>query len=108
MLATVQVQLHTTQDAATWVLTAYLVSASIATPILGRVGDMIGKERIFVVSLGAPTLGSLTARLGGKALVVCGCLTGGVSMGMLAFAHQREWEIYVSTALMGVGFGLAL
>ena len=33
-------------------LTAHLLSASIATPILGRVGDMIGKERVFVVLAG--------------------------------------------------------
>ena len=30
----------------TWVLTAYLLSASISTPILGRLGDMIGKKRM--------------------------------------------------------------
>jgi MFS family permease len=48
VLTTLQAELHTTQDAVTWVLTAYLLSASIMTPILGRVGDMIGKERVFV------------------------------------------------------------
>ena len=52
VLTTLQAQLHTSQDAATWVLTAYLLSASIFTPILGRVGDMIGKERVFVVVAG--------------------------------------------------------
>ncbi len=51
VLTTVQHELHTTQDAVTWVLTAYLLSASICTPILGRVGDMIGKERVFVAAL---------------------------------------------------------
>ena len=43
VLTTVQVQFHTTANAATWVLTAYLVSASVFTPIMGRIGDMIGK-----------------------------------------------------------------
>jgi MFS family permease len=28
-------------------------------------------------------------------------------MAVLAFAHGHEWEIYLSTALMGIGFGLA-
>jgi MFS family permease len=28
-------------------------------------------------------------------------------MAVLAFAHGQEWEIYLSTALMGIGFGLA-
>ena len=44
VLTTVAKELHTTQDAVTWVLTAYLLSASIFTPILGRVGDMFGKK----------------------------------------------------------------
>jgi EmrB/QacA subfamily drug resistance transporter len=61
VLTTVQQQLHTSQDAATWVLTAYLLSASIMTPILGRVGDMIGKERVFIATLIALAAGSLLA-----------------------------------------------
>src|SRR6201992_3381118 len=61
VLTTIQHQLHTSQDAVTWVLTAYLLSASIFTPIMGRVGDMIGKERIFVVTLAALAGGSLLA-----------------------------------------------
>ena len=56
-----QEQLHTSQDTATWVLTAYLLSASVMTPILGRVGDMIGKERVFVASLLALGVGSALA-----------------------------------------------
>src|SRR5271155_5202840 len=51
VLTTVQHELHTTQAAATWVLTAYLLSASIMTPILGRIGDMAGKKRVFVATL---------------------------------------------------------
>src|SRR3984957_19435074 len=61
VLTTVQHQLHTTQGAATWVLTAYLLAASIMTPILGRVGDMIGKERVFVATLIALAVGSVLA-----------------------------------------------
>lgn len=41
----------TSAATATWVLTAYLVSASVATPMLGRLGDMVGPVRIMVLSL---------------------------------------------------------
>ena len=58
VLPTLQADLHTTQNTVTWVLTAYLLSASIFTPIMGRIGDMIGKERVFVA-----TLVALAARL---------------------------------------------
>jgi MFS family permease len=51
--------------------------------------------------------GRLARRLGGKALVVAGCLIGSAAMAILAFAHQQVWEIYLSNAVMGIGFGLA-
>ena len=63
VLPTIQTDLHTTQNTVTWVLTAYLLSASIFTPIMGRIGDMIGKERVFVATLGALAVGSLLAAL---------------------------------------------
>ena len=50
-LPTVQHALHTSQSTATWVMTAYLLSASVFTPILGRVGDLIGKKRTLVAVL---------------------------------------------------------
>jgi MFS family permease len=62
-LPTIQRDLHTTQTAVSWILIAWLLSASVATPILGRVGDMVGKERSLVVVLGAIVLGSLVAAL---------------------------------------------
>jgi predicted MFS family arabinose efflux permease len=50
---------------------------------------------------------SLAARIGGKTVVLIGSLIGTVSMALLAFAHTQTWELYLSTAIMGVGFGLA-
>jgi MFS family permease len=61
VLSTVQVELHTSQSAVTWVLTAYLLSASVMTPILGRVGDMFGKKWVFVAALAALAVGSVLA-----------------------------------------------
>ena len=63
VLPTIQHDLHTSQNTVTWVLTAYLLSASIFTPILGRVGDMVGKERMLVVTLVALAVGSVLAGL---------------------------------------------
>lgn len=54
---------RTDQRTVVWVLTAYLLSASILTPVLGRVGDMVGKRRMLVVTLAALTLGSALAAL---------------------------------------------
>ncbi|WP_416960164.1 MFS transporter [Streptomyces sp. Agncl-13] len=62
-LPTVQHALHTSQSTATWVMTAYLLSASVFTPILGRVGDLVGKKRTLVAVLGAVLAGCLVAAL---------------------------------------------
>jgi predicted MFS family arabinose efflux permease len=61
VLSTVQAELHTSQSAVTWVLTAYLLSASVMTPILGRVGDIYGKKWVFVTALAALAVGSVLA-----------------------------------------------
>src|ERR1700733_2027938 len=61
VLSTIQVELHTSQSAVTWVLTAYLLSASVMTPILGRVGDIYGKKWVFVATLVALAVGSVLA-----------------------------------------------
>jgi EmrB/QacA subfamily drug resistance transporter len=63
VLSTVQAELHTSQSAVTWVLTAYLLSASVMTPILGRVGDIYGKKWVFVTALVALAIGSVLAAL---------------------------------------------
>jgi len=41
----------------TWVLTGFLLSAAVLTPILGKLGDRFGKERLLVVSLGTFLVG---------------------------------------------------
>src|SRR4029079_8398356 len=50
-LPTVQHALHTSQSPTPWVMTAYLLSASVCTPIIGRVGDLAGKKRTLVAVL---------------------------------------------------------
>lgn len=50
-LPDIQRALHTSTTSVTWVLTVYLLTASVATPILGRLGDMFGKERVLLIVL---------------------------------------------------------
>ena len=63
VLGELQRELHTDQATITWVLTAYLLSASICTPLLGRLGDVVGKKRMLVLTLIALSVGSLMAGL---------------------------------------------
>src|SRR6516165_4303759 len=107
---------HTSVNSASWVLTAYLLSASVATPLIGRLGDMHGKERLLVVVLVllcvAMTVSalamSLTVMLIGR--VVQGA-AGGIfplAFGIIRDEFPRErvaGAVGVMSALLGVGAG---
>ena len=62
-LPVIQHDLHTSPGDVTWVFTALLLSVSVATPLLGRIGDMIGKERTLQLALVALAIGCLAAAL---------------------------------------------
>ena len=49
-LPSIQHSLHTNETGVTWLLTGYLLSASVGTSILGRLGDMYGKERLLLIT----------------------------------------------------------
>ena len=119
VLTTVQHELHTTQSAVTWVLTAYLLSASIMTPILGRIGDMTGKKRVFVATLVALAVGSLLAAVAPSiGVLIVARVIQGFAGGMLpvAFGIIRDefpaekvaGAVGVLAALTAVGAGLGI
>lgn len=47
-----------TPTAASWLVTITLLTGAVCTPVLGRVGDMYGKRRVLLASLGVLVLGS--------------------------------------------------
>jgi EmrB/QacA subfamily drug resistance transporter len=47
----------------TWVMTGFLLSAAVLTPILGKLGDRFGKERLLVLSLVAFLVGCIGCAL---------------------------------------------
>jgi EmrB/QacA subfamily drug resistance transporter len=119
VLPTIQAGLHTSQNTVTWVLTAYLLSASIFTPIMGRLGDMRGKEQMLLVALGALAVGSLLSALAASMpLMLVGRVIQGVGGGVvpLAFGIIRDefprekvaGAVGVIAALAAVGGGVGL
>jgi EmrB/QacA subfamily drug resistance transporter len=112
-------ELRTSQSTVAWVLTAYLISASIATPVLGRLGDMIGKKRVLLVVLALLIVGSLIAALTSSlpVMLVARTIQGaGGAIFPLAFSIIRDefprervaGAIGVLSALIGVGAGVAI
>jgi EmrB/QacA subfamily drug resistance transporter len=121
VLPTIQAGLHTSQNAVTWVLTAYLVSASIFTPIMGRLGDMWGKERMLVAALLGLTVGSLLAALAGSlTIMIIARVIQGIGGGVLPLAFgiiRDEFPeekvsgavgMIAALAAAGAGFGIVL
>jgi EmrB/QacA subfamily drug resistance transporter len=119
VLTTVQHDLHTSQDTVTWVLTAYLLSASIFTPVLGRIGDMMGKKRVFVITLVALAVGSLLAALTNSiGIMIVARVIQGVGGGMVpvAFGIIRDefpaervaGAVGALAALTAIGAGLGI
>ena len=65
-LPEIQRDLNASATSATWILTAYLLSASVLTPIVGRLGDMFGKELAAGASLAVPRPDRAAARPAGS------------------------------------------
>ena len=63
-LPAIQEDVGASAEAATWLLTAFLLTSSVATPLLGRLGDMYGKEKILLAVLGVFALGSFVSAIG--------------------------------------------
>lgn len=48
----IQTSLSTTETIAAWITSAYLIVGSAISPLFGKLGDVFGKKRMFLVSLG--------------------------------------------------------
>jgi EmrB/QacA subfamily drug resistance transporter len=118
-LPEIEKELNATPTSVTWVLTAYLLSASVLTPIIGRLGDMFGKERTLVCSLVALGAGSLLAALAKdiNVLIVARVIQGGggaifpLSFGIIRDEFPRErvaTGIALISAILGIGAGLGI
>jgi EmrB/QacA subfamily drug resistance transporter len=118
-LPTMQHALHTSETGITWLLTAYLLSASVGTAILGRLGDMYGKERLLLITLLILAAGTLLAALSSSlGVIIVARFIQGASGGIfpLAFGIVRDefprekvaGSIGLLSAILGVGAGFGI
>jgi MFS family permease len=74
--------------AVSWLLTAYLVAASVATPLIGRLGDLLGRGRVLTWVMAAFCAGSVMCALGDSlGLLVAGRVLQGVAGGVFPLAY---------------------
>jgi EmrB/QacA subfamily drug resistance transporter len=118
-LPALQRDLHTSYTWVTWVLTGFLLSSSALTPLLGRLGDQHGKERLLVISLAiflAGTIGAACAwnigsLIGFRVLQGTGGAVFPLSFAIIADEFPRErvgLAMGLVSAVLGAGGGLAL
>jgi len=68
-----------------WAVTATLLTAAVTMPISGRLGDMVGKRLMLVISLGFLVAGSLLCALSDSLVpVIAGRALQGMAMGAIA------------------------
>ena len=118
-LPTLQRELGVSAVLATWVLTVFLLSAAVLTPILGKLGDQYGKERLLVISLGLFLAGSIGAAFspGIWTLILFRAVAGAggavfpLSFGIIRdeFPPERvKVGIGLLSAVFGVGGGIGI
>ncbi|HSR93224.1 MAG TPA: MFS transporter, partial [Solirubrobacterales bacterium] len=118
-LPTMQHDLHTTETGITWLLTGYLLAASVGTSILGRLGDMYGKERLLLLTLVILAAGTLLAAVSSSlALLIAARFIQGAGGGIFPLAYgivRDEFPpekvaggIGLLSAILGVGGGLGI
>jgi EmrB/QacA subfamily drug resistance transporter len=118
-LPTLQHDLHTSETGITWLLTAYLLAASVGTSILGRLGDMYGKERLLLWTLLILVVGTVMAAVSSSLgpLIVARFIQGAaggifpLAFGIVRDEFPREkvaGGIGLLSAILGVGGGAGI
>jgi MFS family permease len=116
-LVVIQRDVHASTTTVTWLLTAYLLSACVATPIVGRFGDIFGKRRMLICALGVLMIGTLVCALAtsieqllvGRAIQGCSGALFPLSWGIIRDEFPRERVAPAVAVLSGVvGSGASL
>ena len=121
IVGTIGTQLAVSTTAAGWVLTANLLAAVVATPVIGRLADLHGKRPVLLTVLIVVLVGSVIAAVTHSlALLLVGRVMQGVSYALfpIALALLRDempprklvgaMAILSGTLGVGGGFGLVL
>jgi EmrB/QacA subfamily drug resistance transporter len=119
MLTALRDELRTDTGGVAWVLTGYLLAAAVATPVAGRLGDMLGKRRLFVASLLVFAAGNAVSALGHSVeVVVAGRVLQGIGGGIVPLAisiirdefpaEKVPGSIGLISAIFGIGGGAGL
>ncbi|MEU8848699.1 MFS transporter [Streptomyces sp. NPDC048564] len=96
-----------------WAVTATLLAAAVATPVMGRLGDMYGKRRMLLVSVVLLVTGSVVCALSDALVpmivgrVLQGLASGVIPLGISIMRDELPAErLGSATALMSASLGI--
>ncbi|WP_328426876.1 MFS transporter [Streptomyces sp. NBC_00443] len=96
-----------------WAVTATLLAAAVATPVMGRLGDMYGKRRMLLVSVVLLVTGSVVCALSDALIpmivgrVLQGLASGVIPLGISIMRDELPAErLGSATALMSASLGI--
>lgn len=111
--------LHTSRSNAAWAITITLLTGAVATPVLGRLGDMFGKRRMLLLALLLLVAGSIVSgctstlpiMMVGRALQ--GFSIGAIPLGISIMRDELPQEklssaVGLMSSSLGIGGALAL
>jgi EmrB/QacA subfamily drug resistance transporter len=118
-MPTIQHAVGASETGIAWLLTGYLLSASVATSILGRLGDMYGKEKLLLLTLVLLAAGVLLDALASSLpLLIAGRVIQGAGGGIFPLAmgivrdefpaEKVPGSIGLLSALLGIGGGVGI
>jgi len=96
---------HISYSTSSWILTAYLISGAVATPIAGKLSDIYGRKKmvliIFIIYIIGISAGGLSSNI--SFLVIARVIQGiGISMFPIAFGIIRD-QLPKDKLAVGVG-----
>lgn len=111
--------LNTTPANATWLVTANLIAGAVCAPVLGRLGDMVGKRRMLLVALAVMVAGSALGAVSDEFVVVLiarvlqGTAMGVVPLGISVMRDELPEEkvgsgIALMSSTLGAGGAIGL
>ena len=104
------------ESGASWLLTSFLLSATVGTPLIGRVGDLYGKRRALIGVMAIFAFGSVVCALADSlGMLIAGRLVQGIGAGAVPLAFgvihdtfppaRAPGSVGFIASLVGIGAG---
>src|SRR3954451_17382572 len=87
-LPAITAEVHATPAGASWLMTGYLLAASVATPLVGKLGDLYGRGKMLTWVMAIFIAGSVTCALGHSlSVLIGGRVLQGIAGGVFPLAY---------------------